>query len=84
METKVIKVGNSKGIIIPAKLLKILGLKDKVKLKIEGDQLLISSVEPKPRQGWEQMIKNEIKNNGQPDKLVPDFFEDEGLEEWTW
>lgn len=54
-----------------------------MKLKIEGDHLLISSVEPKPRQCWEEMIKVEIKNNEQPNKLVPDLFEDEGLEEWT-
>ncbi len=41
METKIINIGNSKGIIIPAKLLKLLGLKDRVWLAIAENKLII-------------------------------------------
>lgn len=84
MEAKVISVGNSKGIIIPAKLLKILGLQDKVNLKIDGNKLLITPINKKVREGWEEIIVNEICDKGQSEKLLPDLFEDEETGDWTW
>ena len=84
METNVIKVGNSRGVIIPAKLLKMLGFKDRVNMKVEDGKLLITPTEKIAREGWEEMIKKEIKTSGQPEKLIPDFFEDEKNDEWEW
>jgi len=82
METNIINVGNSKGIIIPAKLLKIIGLGSSVNVDIEEGKLVISPLH-KPREGWEEMIKTEIEKNGQANSLSPDFFEDEN-DDWTW
>ena len=82
METNVIKVGNSKGIIIPAKFLKILNLKNKVRLSISENQIIISPVEKSPREGWEEKIKADIEKNGVPQMEFPDVFEDENLDEW--
>ena len=82
METNLINVGNSKGIIIPAKLLKLIGLGNTVNVDIEEGKLVISPVH-KPRSGWEAMIKDEIEKNGPVKSLVPDFFEDEN-DDWTW
>lgn len=84
MESNVIKVGNSKGIIIPAKILKILGFKNKVKMKVEDGKLLISPADKEVREGWEEMIAEEIEENGQPEKLLPDFFEDKENIDWKW
>jgi len=84
MESNVIKVGNSKGIIIPAKLLKMLGFQDRVNMKVENGNLLISPVQKKVREGWEEMIMQEIEVNGEPERLMPDFFEDEEIDEWKW
>lgn len=82
METNLIKVGNSKGIIIPAKFLKILNLKDRVKLSISENQIIISPVEKLPRKDWEERIKADIEKNGMPELEFPQVFEDENLEEW--
>ncbi|MFA7687973.1 MAG: AbrB/MazE/SpoVT family DNA-binding domain-containing protein [Moheibacter sp.] len=82
METNVIKVGNSKGIIIPAKFLKILNLTNKVKLSISENQIIISPVEKFPREDWEERIKADIEKNGMPELEFPPVFEDENLEEW--
>jgi len=37
----------------------------------------------KPREGWEEMIKQEVEKNGPPERLIPDFF-DEDNSDWTW
>lgn len=83
MEANVINVGNSKGIIIPAKLLKMIGLGNIVNVDIEEGKLIISPAN-KPREGWADMIKEEIEKNGQAKSLMPDFFEDENNDDWTW
>ena len=83
METNIINVGNSKGIIIPAKILKLLGIKDKVKVFIEGDKMIIKPFDPNPRANWEELFKQAdfTDDNSQ---LIPDVFEDEDFDDWTW
>jgi antitoxin MazE len=82
METNIINVGNSKGIIIPAKLLKMIGLGTVVNVDIEDGKLVISPSH-KPREGWGEIIRNEVEKNGQSHSLAPDFFEDQN-DDWTW
>ncbi|NJW54548.1 AbrB/MazE/SpoVT family DNA-binding domain-containing protein [Salinimicrobium sp. CDJ15-81-2] len=84
MEAKIVKIGNSKGIIIPAELLDLIGLKEKVRLEVKNDQIVISSAKKEAREGWEEMIKAELEKQGQPTRLISDFFEDERNEDWEW
>lgn len=84
MEAKIIKVGNSKGIIIPSKFLELIGLKDKVKIEIENDRMIITGPKTAPREGWEEMLSEDVKKHGQPERLIPDFFEDEDNSDWQW
>ena len=37
----------------------------------------------KSREGWAEMIRQEVEKNGQPELLIPDFFEDND-NDWTW
>lgn len=83
METNIITIGNSKGIIIPSKLLKIAGFKSIVNLEINEGNLVISPSN-KVREGWGELIKTEIEKNGQPNLLIPDFFDDELETDWQW
>jgi len=83
METNIITIGNSKGIIIPSKLLKIGGFKSIVNLEINEGKLVISPSK-KVREGWEESIKMEIDKNGQPNSLLPDFLDDEQENDWQW
>ena len=82
METNIITIGNSKGIIIPAKLLKMAGFKNIVNLEVEKGKLIISQTK-KIREGWKESIKSEIEKNGQPNLLISDFF-DEQENDWQW
>lgn len=61
MRTKIIKIGNSLGIIIPAKILKKLSMreKDDIVIELRGPRLIIESVATKedpfaalPKTGW--------------------------------
>jgi antitoxin MazE len=83
METNIITIGNSKGIIIPSKLLKIAGFDSVVDLEISEGKLVISPSR-KVREGWEKLIKAEVEKNGHPSSLIPDFFEDEQENDWQW
>lgn len=84
METNVLNIGNSKGIIIPAKFLKMLNLKDKVQLNLSENKLIIEAVTKSPREGWETQIKADIQKNGVPAMELPDVFEDENNDDWQW
>ena len=84
MEANIIKVGNSKGIIVPSRIMHLIGLKEKVHIDIEGGKMVITPVAKEVREGWEELIKNEIQKDGQPERLMPDVFEDEQKNEWEW
>ncbi|MEO6220357.1 MAG: hypothetical protein ABIO81_08015, partial [Ginsengibacter sp.] len=82
MKLKVRKIGNSKGIVIPQKYLKIVE-SDKEEIEVEVDEkgILLKSNNDIPRKGWANAFKRMAKNGD--DKLVmPDIFEDETFEEW--
>lgn len=84
MEANIIRIGNSKGVILPSKLMKLIGLKEKVSIDVKGNQIIITPAEKKVREGWEDMIREEVENNGPGEKLIPDVFSDEELDEWKW
>ena len=82
MKTNIIRIGNSRGIIIPAQLLKKIGTTGKIEMQIKEDGLFLKPV-GKPRQGWEEAAKA-ANREGDDRLLFPDVFEDENMGDWTW
>jgi len=82
MKSKIISIGNSKGVIIPSSFIKDLGLTDSVEMEVVENTLVIRPVSI-ARRGWEEQIALAAKSDKSNDRL-PDFFEDESLEDWTW
>jgi antitoxin MazE len=82
MNTNIIQIGNSNGVILPANMLRMLQLKTKsaVDVSMEDNKIVIQS---SPRQGWEEAAK-QMAQAGDDELLIPDFFEDEDLSWWTW
>ncbi len=85
METlslKVRKIGNSKGIVIPQKFLKIVeNEREEVTIEVDDAGILLKSNKPSPRKGWAKEFKKMAKNND--DKLIlPDIFKDENFDAW--
>lgn len=82
MEANIIKVGNSNGIILPAALLKELKLSTKSTVRIDVEKGAIV-IRPGVRQGWEEAAIR-MHQNGDDAPLIPDIFENESMEDWTW
>ena len=82
MVTNIIQIGNSKGIILPSEVLKQLrlSLKSAVSISLDGNNIVIKA---QPRQGWAEAAKR-AHENGDDELLIPDVFEDEKFEDWTW
>ncbi len=82
MKLKVRKIGNSKGIVIPQKFLKIVQ-SDKEEIVIEVDEkgILLKSNNQSPRKNWAKAFKRMAKN-GDDALLIPDIFKDETFEQW--
>lgn len=61
MKTKVIKIGNSRGIRIPKSFLDESGLKSEVELEVSDGQIIIKSISQN-RGSWDSAFKKMAKN----------------------
>lgn len=88
MKSRIVRIGNSKGIRIPKPFLKQTGLADEVEISVEDNRLVIAPVEPEPappRRGWAKAFK-EMAASGDDalldsDRQVPTQWDEE---EWEW
>ena len=81
MRSTLTKIGNSKGVIIPAQLLKQCQLDGMVMLEVRDKSIVISRPD-QPRSGWEEAFKT-VRSE---DKLLIDeaVINDFDNSEWTW
>jgi antitoxin MazE len=82
VRSKVIKIGNSRGIRIPRAMLEQAGLTDEVEMKIEGNKLIIAAARH-PRHGWEAHFADMAEQGDDRllDETPPTQWDEE---EWTW
>jgi antitoxin MazE len=78
MRINLVKVGNSKGIIIPAPILASCGMQNFVELEIDGKKLVLAA-HKQPRAGW--FSAPITKDEGSLLAAIP---LDEGVDEWQW
>lgn len=57
MQVSLIDIGTSKGIRIPANILKMFNSLNAFELKVKGNQIILDGIES-PRKGWEDKFKN--------------------------
>lgn len=85
MKTKVVKIGNSRGIRIPKSLINESGLKNEVELEVGNGQIIIKSIS-KSRESWEAAFKKMAKNKNDilldADETLAQTKWDK--EEWEW
>jgi antitoxin MazE len=82
MKTKIRRLGNSQGVLIPKPILAQLGLEDEVEMEIENDALVIRRPQRKAREGWAQ-ASNGVAAAGD-DQLVMGDFGNADDAEWAW
>jgi antitoxin MazE len=81
MKTKLVKIGNSNGIILTKAIIEQMCLTNEVELMVTKEGLLVKPVSSK-RKDWEAQFK---KTNKKSDKLIlGDFNNTFDKNEWTW
>ncbi len=78
MRTRLRKVGNSRGIIVPAALVSACRLGDEVELRVKGNTLVIEAART-PRAGWFEGYRASGDENAWAGLPA-----DDGTEDWTW
>jgi antitoxin MazE len=84
MKTRIVRIGNSKGVRIPKPLLDQTGLEGEVEIRAMHDALVIRAAN-RPRAGWSQVFQKMAEAGD--DRLVEDELAslsswDE--DEWEW
>ncbi len=82
MKTRLIRIGNSRGIRLPKPLIAQAGLTDEVELHVREGAIVIEATS-KPRGGWAQAAKDmhECDDDLLLDPPAPTQFDEK---EWEW
>jgi antitoxin MazE len=81
-KTRIVRIGNSRGVRIPKVWLDQLDLGEEVELSVHADRLVIRSAR-RPRQGWEEKIRAAFDRGEELplEEFPPTEWE---LKEWEW
>ena len=82
MKTRLVRIGNSRGLRLPKPLIEEAGFKDEVEITLRDGALVITSAEH-PRAGWEAAVSLLLERRGDYvfEESTPTRFDDE---EWEW
>ncbi len=81
---KIVKVGNSRGIILSKKALEKIGVTgEQLQLEVTEEAISIKPFPNKTRVNWDKAFKK-MKKAGDDQPLLPDTFKDENLSDWKW
>lgn len=75
MQTKIIQIGNSKGLRLSKTILEKYDIGDAVNLRMEENHIIIEPIS-QPRSNWGKAFK-EMRKNGHDELLIEDVFEEE-------
>lgn len=79
VKAKIVKIGNSKGVLIPSAILQQCGFDKKVEIEVRHNNIILKPVKS-PREGWAAAFKK-MHQNGDDAILIPDELDVELLEE---
>lgn len=71
MEVDVVRIGNSRGIRIPASMLKQCGIDKKVTVSVDGNKITLTPSRL-PRQGWAEACKKAASRIHEDDPVIYD------------
>ena len=75
MEANIIKIGNSKGLILSKSILEQYNIHDKVKVILEKGRIILKPIN-KPRKNWEASFK-QMRTENDDQLLIDDVFQEE-------
>ena len=82
MKTRLVRIGNSRGLRLPKPLIEEAGLKDEVEVTLRNGALVITSADH-PRAGWESAVQLLLERREEYVLEEPEHtkFDDE---DWEW
>lgn len=78
MRSTLRKIGNSRGVLIPAALLAECGISDQVNMRVEGNSIVIEPLR-EPREGWFP-----TPQSAEDVDAWADLPADADSEDWAW
>ena len=82
MKTRLVQIGNSRGIRLPKTVIEEAQLADEIELKVEAGGIFIRSARP-PRMGWTEAAKK-MRELGDDQLMDPTNSTKFDREEWKW
>ncbi len=82
MKSRIVKIGNSRGIRLPKPLIEQAGLKEEVEFQVEGNRLIIAPV-IHPRAHWSDSFQK-MASKGDDALLNGDVQVPTTWDEWEW
>jgi antitoxin MazE len=82
MKTRLVRIGNSRGVRLPKPLIDQAGLADEVELELRGNTIVIAALKS-PRSGWAEAARKLHGEGGDAllDVPTPTSFDEA---EWQW
>ena len=81
MQVNVVRIGNSKGIRIPKKVLDQCQVDKTLELSVQDNVIMLTPMHKKPREGWAEAAKL-CHERGDDTLLIPDVLDDDP--DWEW
>jgi len=81
MNIKVVRIGNSRGIRIPRKILDRCNIEEQVDLSVKSGNIILTPIRQEPRKGWE-LAARKMAEDSNDELLIPDVFDEEDPLEW--
>ena len=82
MKTKLVRIGNSRGVRIPKPLLEQAGLEDEVELLVVESGIIVRGIDS-PRAGWAEAAE-QLRDRGEDELLDEPTTTDFDKTEWVW
>ena len=79
--TRIVRIGNSRGVRIPKRILEESGIEGEVTISLEEGEIVIRSVSA-PREGWERKLSQMVAEEGTGE--APTGATRFDREEWEW
>ncbi len=82
MKTKLVSIGNSKGVRIPKTVLEECNMENDVELIIDKDRIIIKPLKRVHRRGWDKAFQ--LMHERKEDSLLLNESVDMDMEDWEW
>jgi antitoxin MazE len=81
MKTKLVPIGNSRGVRLPKPLIEEARLEDEVDISVRGNTIVISAART-PREGWAEAAEKLHAEGG--DSILIESVQNEFDKDWDW